>query len=109
MRKFYIILVIVVTVTIATFLAFVYTRFYYVRELSIAELVEAPESYDGTHVKLHGYIVEGSYTFGPKYVLKDNLTKEAEIPLGGKGVSKRSTLNLMLVLSGMPALRIAQR
>jgi len=83
-KKLCIILAVAITVTVATFLAFAYTRFYYVRDLSIAGLVEAPESYDGTHVKLHGYIVEASYTFGPKYVLKDNLTKEAEIPLGGK-------------------------
>jgi len=56
-----------------------------VRDVSIKEIASDPESFDGVHVRLHGYVVDTSvYMFGPKYVLRD-FEDEVEIALGGKG------------------------
>lgn len=46
--------------------------FYSVRNVSIEEVVSNPQSFDGVHVRLYGYVVNTSvYMFGPKYVLRD--------------------------------------
>jgi len=62
----------------------VYSAFYRVRDVSIRDVVSDPQSFDGVRVRLHGYVVETSYMFGPKYVLRD-FEEETEIALGGKG------------------------
>jgi hypothetical protein len=62
-----------------------YFMFYHVRDVSILEIVSNPQSFDGAHVRLHGYVVDTSvYMFGPKYMLRD-FDNEVEIALGGKG------------------------
>ena len=66
--------------------------FYGVRDVSIGEVVSDPQSFDGVHVRLHGYVVNTSvYMFGPKYVLRD-FEDGVEIALGGKGGSERVDL-----------------
>jgi len=57
---------------------------YGVRDVSVKEVVSDPQSFDGVHVQLHGYIVDTSYMFGPKYVLRD-FEEGVEIALSGKG------------------------
>jgi hypothetical protein len=42
-----------------------------VRDVSIKEVVSDPRSFDGVHARLHGYVADASYMFGPKYVLRD--------------------------------------
>ncbi len=54
-----------------------------VRDVSIVEVVSDPQSFDGVHVQLHGYVADVSYMFGPKYVLRD-LEDGVEIALDGK-------------------------
>ena len=66
--------------------------FYNVSDVSIKEVVSDPQSFDGVHVRLQGYVVNTSmYMFGPKHVLRD-FEEEVEIALGGKGGSERVDL-----------------
>ncbi|MFQ5758927.1 MAG: hypothetical protein ACE5IF_04555 [Candidatus Bathyarchaeia archaeon] len=63
----------------------IYFMIYGVRDFPIEEVVSDPQSFDGVHVRLHGYVVDTSvYMFGPKYVLGD-LKDGVEIALGGRG------------------------
>ena len=62
-----------------------YSSVYYVRDVSIKDVVSDPRTFDGVRVRLHGYVVDTSvYMFGPKYVLR-NLEEKTELALGGKG------------------------
>jgi len=65
----------------------VYSAFYHVRDVSIKDVVSDPQSFDGVRVRLPGYVVETSYMFGPKYMLRD-FEEGDEIALGGKGGSE---------------------
>lgn len=76
---------VVAAVAVASFV--VYSSFHIVRPVSpvsIAEIVSAPQSFNGAYVLLQGYVVRTSYTFGPKYVLRD-FNDGVEIGLDGKG------------------------
>jgi len=62
-----------------------YSLFCSVRDVSVFEVASNPQSFDGAHVRLHGYVVETKgYMLGPKYVLRD-FDDTSEIALGGKG------------------------
>lgn len=61
-----------------------YSAFYGVRNVSIKDVVSTPQDFDGIRVRLRGYVVETSYMFGPKYVLR-NFEDKVEVALGGKG------------------------
>lgn len=59
--------------------------FFSVRDASIEEIVSDPQSFDGVHARLQGYVVNTeAYMFGPKYVLRD-FDDGVEIALDGKG------------------------
>jgi len=65
-------LVVVATVACVVIGFSMNSLFYGVRDVSIGEVVSDPQSFDGVHVRLCGYVVEWSgYMFGPKYVLRD--------------------------------------
>lgn len=59
--------------------------FYSLRDVSVGDIVSNPQSFDGVHVRLCGYVVNVSgYMFGPRYILRD-FDEGVEIALGGKG------------------------
>jgi len=63
---------------------FINSLFLAVRDVSIAEIVSDPQSFDGARVRLFGFVVDTSvYMFGPKYVLRD-IEEAVEIALNGK-------------------------
>lgn len=71
--------------TLSLFLVFY--QLYAVKVVSIKEINFNPNSFDGAHVRLQGYVVKNSaYMFGPRYVLRD-FDNGVEIALGGKGGS----------------------
>lgn len=77
-------------VVIDYFLNFV---IYGVRDVSVEEVVCDPQSFDGVHVRLRGYVVDTSvYMFGPKYMLMGD--EGDEIALGGKGGPENVDLGL---------------
>lgn len=81
-KRLALILVVVAVVVLGYFINFV---IYGVRDVSVEEVVSDPQSFDGVHVRLHGYVADTSvYMFGPKYVLRD-FEDGVEIALGGKG------------------------
>ena len=53
-------------------------------DVPIKEVVSNPQSFDGMHLRLVGYIVNTTYMFGPKYVLRD-FDDAVEVALDGKG------------------------
>lgn len=54
------------------------------RDVTIEDIASNPESFDGVHVRLRGYIVKPNYFLGPKYVLRDG---RWEVALSEKGKS----------------------
>ncbi len=83
-------LTVILGVSVISFL--LYSAIYSVKDVSIKDVVSDPQTFDGTRVRLCGYVVELSgYMFGPKYVLR-NFEEKAEIALGGKGGPERVSL-----------------
>jgi len=60
-------------------------------DVSMKEVVSDPQSFDGMHLRLVGYVVETNYMFGPKYVLMD-FDDAIEVALDGKGGPKNFDL-----------------
>ena len=91
-KRLTLILVVVAAVAGAVVGYSINSLFYKVRDVSIGEIVSDPQSFDGVHVRLHGYFVDTSvYMFGPQYVLMD-FDEVVEIALGGKGGPERVDL-----------------
>ena len=86
-RRFFITLLALSSALATLLLFFVFYQLYAVKVVSIKEINFNPNSFDGSHVRLQGYVVKNiDYMFGPKYVLRD-LDNDVEIALGGKGGS----------------------
>lgn len=68
-----------------------YSAIYGVRNVSIKDVVSDPQTFNGVRVRLHGNVVDTSYMFGPKYVLR-NFEEKTEIALGGKGGPEKVNL-----------------
>jgi hypothetical protein len=84
-KRLALILVVVAAVSVVVLGYFVNFVIYGVRDVSVEDVVSDPQSFDGAHVRLHGYVADTSvYMFGPKYVLRD-FEDGVEIALGGKG------------------------
>jgi len=84
-KRLALILVVVAAVSVVVLGYFVNFVIYNVRDVSVEDVVSDPQSFDGIHVRLHGYVANTSvYMFGPKYVLRD-FEDGVEIALGGKG------------------------
>lgn len=82
-KRFALIFVMVVAVFVVAlgyFMSFVISG---VTDVSIVKVLSDPQSFDGIHVQLHGHVVDVSYMFGPKYMLRD-LEDGVEIALDGK-------------------------
>lgn len=92
-RRLFVVFLILSSILAAFLLyEFVLYKIYPIRVVSIREINLNPESFNGFHVELHGYIVDTSvYMFGPKYVLRD-FDYGVEIALGGKGGPKNVDL-----------------
>ncbi|MFQ5837064.1 MAG: hypothetical protein ACE5HG_04330 [Candidatus Bathyarchaeia archaeon] len=91
-KRLALILVVVAAVSVVFLGYFINFVIYGVRDVSVEEVVSDPQSFDGVHVRLHGYVADTSvYMFGPKYVMRD-FENGVEIALGGKGGPK--TVNL---------------
>jgi hypothetical protein len=85
LKRLFLILVVVAAVSIVILGNFINSAIYNARDTSVEEVASDPQSFDGVHVRLHGYVVDTSvYMFGPKYVLRD-FEDGVEIALGGKG------------------------
>lgn len=83
-------LTVILGVSVISFL--LYSAIYGVRDVSIKDVVSDSQTFDGTRVRLRGYVVDTSiYMFGPKYVLR-NFEEKAEIALGGKGGPEKVNL-----------------
>ncbi len=83
-KRLALILVVVAAVSVAVVGYFISFVIYGARDFSVEEVVSDPQSFDGVHVRLWGYVVDTSvYIFGPKYVLRD-LEDGVEIALGSK-------------------------
>ncbi len=68
-------------------------KYVLIRDVSMKEVVSDPQSFDGTHLRLLGYVVKTNYMFGPKYVLRD-FDDAVEVALDGKGGPKNFDLEL---------------
>jgi hypothetical protein len=87
-RSFFITLQILSSVLATLLLFLVLYQLCAVETVSIKEINFNPNSFDGAHVRLQGYVVKNSgYIFGPRYVLRD-FDNGVEIALGGKGGSE---------------------
>jgi hypothetical protein len=87
-RSFFITLQILSSVLATLLLFLVLYQLCAVKTVSIKEINFNPNSFDGAHVRLQGYVVKNSaYIFGPRYVLRD-FDNGVEIALGGKGGSE---------------------
>jgi hypothetical protein len=62
-------------------------------DVSMKEVVSDPQSFDGMHLRLVGYVVKTNYMFGPKYVLRD-FDDAVEVALDGKGGPRDLDLEL---------------
>jgi len=83
-------LTVILGVSVISFL--LYSAIYGVRDVSIKDVVSDSQTFDGTRVRLRGYVVDTSiYMFDPKYVLR-NFEEKAEIALGGKGGHEKVNL-----------------
>jgi len=86
-RRFFITILALSSVLATLLLFLVFYQLYAVKVVSIKEINFNPNSFDGAHVRLQGYVVKNSgYMFGPRYVLRD-FDNGVEIALGGKGGS----------------------
>lgn len=86
-RKGFFIAFLVLSSTLVAFFLYKYVFYppHAIKDVSIQEINSNPQSFDGVHVRLHGYVVNTSvYMFGPKYILR-NFDDEVEIALGTKG------------------------
>jgi len=83
-KKLALILLVVVLVGLFTGISVIFS-FFSVKDVSLEEVVSNPRSFDGSRVRLYGYMVNTSvYMFGPKYVLRD-FEEDVEIALDVKG------------------------
>jgi hypothetical protein len=90
LRFLVLILVVILGVSVISFL--LHSAIYFVRDVSIKDVISESQSLDGDRVRLRGYVVEASgYMFGPKYALR-NFEDKAEIALCGKGGPKNVNL-----------------
>jgi len=90
-KKPALILVIAGAVSVAIIGSFLILGVYNVADVSLKDVASNPQSFDGLHVRLFGYVVETNYSFGPKYVLMD-FDDAVEIALDGKGGPKNLNL-----------------
>ena len=88
-KRLALILMVVAAVSVVVLGYFINFAIYGVRDVSVEDVVSDPQSFDGVHVRLHGYVADTSvYMFGPKCVLRD-FEDGVEIALGGKGGSEK--------------------
>ncbi len=82
-KRLALILIVVAAVSTVVIGYFINSVIYGVSNVPVKAVVSDPQSFDGAHVRLHGYVVDtGVYMFGPNYVLR-NLDLGVEIALGG--------------------------
>ena len=82
MRKKRLALLLVV-VTVSVVVVGYSIKYVLIWDVPIKEVVSNPQSFDGMHLRLVGYIVNTTYMFGPKYVLRD-FDDAVEVALDGK-------------------------
>lgn len=83
MRKKRLALLLVV-VAVSVIVAGYSIKYVLIWNVRLRDVVSNPQSFDGMHLRLGGYIVNTTYMFGPKYVLRD-FDDAVEIALDGKG------------------------
>lgn len=78
---------------------YIYSLFFITRDVSLNEIASDPQSFDGAHVQLHGYIVRRSPMFGPRYKLI-HVDNKTEIHLSGGLVDLEPYVSFVYVGAG---------